>query len=75
MLGALGTAVAVSTADPAIAIGGFLLVGVGLSAVAPMAFSLAGELAPTRVGEAVVATIGYARSLLAPGVVGALARR
>ena len=77
LLAALGTVVAVSTADPVVSIGGFLLVGLGLSAVAPLAFSLAGELAPTRVGEAaaVVTTVGYAGSLLAPGIVGALAER
>jgi len=77
LLGALGTVVAVSAANPQVSIGGFLLVGLGLSAVAPLAFSLAGELAPTRVGEAaaVVTTVGYAGALLAPGIVGGLAER
>lgn len=75
LIGALGTAIAVGTATPAIAIGGFLLVGFGLSGVAPMAFSLAGEVAPRRVGEAtaVITTIGYAGALIAPGVIGAIA--
>lgn len=77
LLAALGTGIAVSTPDPGLAIAGFLLVGLGFSAVAPMAFSLAGELAPKRVGEAaaVVTTIGYAGGLLAPGIVGALAEQ
>ncbi len=77
LLGALGTGVAVGTPEPAVAIAGLLLVGFGLSAVAPLAFSLAAEVAPRRVGEAtaVITTIGYAGALLAPGVVGAIAEQ
>ena len=75
LLAALGTALAVGTPAPALAIGGLLLIGFGLSAVAPLAFSLLGQVAPRRLGEAtaVLTTIGYAGALLAPGIIGALA--
>lgn len=74
-LGAVGTLLAVGTSTPAVAIGGFLLVGLALSAVAPLSFSLAAAAAPDRVGQAtaVVTTIGYSGALFAPGIVGGLA--
>lgn len=77
LLGALGTAMAVGNSDPTVAIVGLLLVGCGLSAVAPMAFSLAAEYAPRRVGEAtaVITTVGYSGALLAPGLIGAVAEQ
>jgi MFS family permease len=54
---------------------GFLVVGLALSGVAPIAFSAAGDLAPERAGGAisVVTTLGYGGFLLGPVVVGGLA--
>ena len=41
-LAAVGMAFSLATTVPALVVGGFLLVGVGLAAVAPVAFSVAG---------------------------------
>jgi MFS family permease len=56
-------------------VGGFLLVGLALAAVAPVAFSVAGDLVPERAGSAVsvVTTVGYGGFLLGPPLVGGLA--
>jgi MFS family permease len=50
-------------------------VGLSLSAVAPIAFSLAGDVAPGGTGAAVsvVTTLGYGGFLLGPVIVGGLA--
>jgi MFS family permease len=51
------------------------VVGIALSAVVPIAFSAAGDLAPERAGAAisVVTTLGYGGFLLVPVIVGGLA--
>ena len=66
---------ALATTSPALVVGGFLLVGLALAAVAPLAFSVAGELVPERAGSAisVVTTFGYGGFLLGPPLVGGLA--
>ena len=66
---------ALATTSPALVVGGFVLVGLALAAVAPLAFSVAGDLAPTRAGSAVsvVTTFGYGGFLLGPPLVGGLA--
>ena len=75
LLTAGGMLLALATTSPALVIGGFLLVGLGLAAVAPLAFSVAGELVPERAGSAVsvVTTFGYGGFLLGPPLVGGLA--
>lgn len=72
---AVGMSVALATMNPAVIITGFLLVGLALSAVVPVTFSLAGDLAPDRAGSAVsvVTTCGYGGFLLGPVIVGGLA--
>src|ERR687889_347360 len=74
-LAAGGMLLVLATTSPALVVGGFLLVGLGLAAVAPVAFSVAGELVPERVGSAVsvVTTFGYGGFLLGPPLVGGLA--
>ena len=54
--------------------GGFLLVGLAVSGVAPVAFSVAGSLAPGRAGGAIsmMTTFGYGGFLLGPPLVGGL---
>ncbi len=71
----VGMSVALVTQRPVIIIMGFLLVGLALSAIVPVAFSMAGNLAPGRAGSAVsvVTTFGYGGFLLGPVVVGGLA--
>jgi MFS family permease len=75
LLTAGGMLLALATTSPALVIGGFLLVGMGLAAVAPLAFSVAGEMVPDRAGSAVsvVTTFGYGGFLLGPPLVGGLA--
>jgi hypothetical protein len=60
---------------PLLVVCGFLVVGLALPGVAPIAFSAAGDLAPGRAGGAisVVTTLGYGGFLLGPVVVGGLA--
>jgi MFS family permease len=74
-LAAVGMAFSLATTVPALVMVGFLLVGVGLAAVAPVAFSVAGNMVPERAGSAVsvVTTIGYGGFLLGPPLVGGLA--
>ncbi|MDP8939512.1 MAG: MFS transporter [Actinomycetota bacterium] len=75
MLAVGGMTLALSTMKPAVIITGFLLVGLALSAVVPVAFSMAGDVAPGRAGSAisVVTTFGYGGFLLGPVIVGGLA--
>ena len=75
LLAAGGMLLALATTSPALVVGGFVLVGVALAAVAPLAFSVAGDLVPERAGSAVsvVTTFGYGGFLLGPPLVGGLA--
>lgn len=72
---AIGTAVALTTDVPALVFIGFAVAALGMSSVAPIAFSVAGDHAPDRSGEAsaVLNTIGYGGFLLGPGLIGAIA--
>jgi MFS family permease len=75
LLAAGGMLLSLATTSPALVVGGFLLVGGGLAAVAPLAFSTAGDMVPKRAGSAVsvVTTFGYGGFLLGPPLVGGLA--
>jgi len=70
-----GMGLALATREPALVVAGFLIVGLSLAAVAPIAFSLAGDVAPGGTGAAVsaVTTLGYGGFLLGPVIVGGLA--
>lgn len=74
-LTAVGMAIALLTREPALVVVGFLIVGLALSSVAPIAFSVAGDVAPGGTGAAVsvVTTLGYGGFLLGPVLVGGLA--
>jgi MFS family permease len=75
LLAAGGMLLALATTRPVLVVGGFVLVGLALAAVAPLAFSVAGETVPDRAGSAVsvVTTFGYGGFLLGPPLVGGLA--
>jgi MFS family permease len=75
LLTAGGMTLALATREPLLVVAGFLLVGLALSAVVPIAFSVAGDLAPGRAGGAIslVTTLGYGGFLLGPVIVGGLA--
>ncbi len=65
LLAASGMLLALATTSPALVVGGFVLVGLALAAVAPLTFSVAGDLAPN-IGRdrpvSVVTTFGYGAS-------------
>lgn len=75
LLVAAGMALSLATQQAALVVAGFLLVGLALSVVAPVAFSAAGDLFPGRSGAAisVVTTFGYGGFLVGPALVGGLA--
>lgn len=75
LLSAAAMGVALATDAPPLVIAGFLAVGLGLAAVAPLTFSLAGRSRPDRAGRAssVITTIGYAGFLFGPGIIGTVA--
>ena len=75
VLTACGMALALATTLPAFVIGGFLLVGLAISGMAPLAQSAAGDLFPQRAGAAtsVVITFGSGGGLLATPLVGGMA--
>jgi MFS family permease len=75
LLAAGGMILALATREPALVVAGFLVVGLALSAVVPITFSVAGDIAPERAGGAisVVTTLGYGGFLLGPVIVGGLA--
>jgi predicted MFS family arabinose efflux permease len=72
---AAGGALAVVLApDLAVGLGGFALLGVGVSLVVPLVFAAAGRVGPHPARSiAGVAAIAYASGLLAPGVIGGIA--
>ncbi|MBA2691053.1 MAG: MFS transporter [Rubrobacter sp.] len=74
-LTALGMTTSLATTGPFLVVAGFLFVGLALSAVVPIAFSMAGDLAPEKAGAAisVVTTLGYGGFLMGPVIVGGLA--
>ena len=75
LLAAGGMALALTTRGPVLVVCGFLVVGLALSAVVPIALSLAGDMFPERSGEAssVVTTLGYGGFLVGPILVGTAA--
>lgn len=75
LLAAVGMSLALATMSPPVIMAGFLLVGLALSAVVPVAFSMAGDVAPGKTGAAisVVTTFGYGGFLVGPVIVGGLA--
>jgi MFS family permease len=75
LFAASGMTLSLATREPPLVIAGFLVVGLALSAIVPVAFSLAGDVAPGRAGAAisVATTLGYGGFLLGPVIVGGLA--
>ncbi len=72
---AAGMTLSLVTREPALVVAGFLVVGLALSSVAPIAFSVAGDVAPGGTGASIsmVTTLGYGGFLLGPVLVGGLA--
>ncbi|WP_157837744.1 MFS transporter [Haloferax sp. ATB1] len=75
VIGAVGMAVALLTSVLPLVVIGFALVGLSMAIVAPLGFSIAGDLAPNRSGEAssVVTFVGYGAFLVGPVIIGGVA--
>lgn len=70
-----GIALSIFFPEPYIAITGFFLVGLGLSCIVPIAYSIAGNTKelPPGVGLAMVTTVGYSGFLIGPPLIGFIA--
>jgi len=75
LLAAAGLGLGLLIHEPASAIAGFALLGLGLAAVVPIAFAAAGEIDPRATGRLVgrVATVGYVGTVAGPVAIGWLA--
>lgn len=75
VVGAVGMTIAVVTTNPVVILLGLFVVGLSLSIVSPIGYSLAGDFAPGRSGEAssVVTFVGWGAFIVGPGLVGGLA--
>jgi MFS family permease len=75
IVAAVGLGLGLVIHEPAAAIAGFALLGLGLAAVVPIAFAAAGEIDPRATGRLVgrVATVGYVGSVVGPIAIGWLA--
>jgi MFS family permease len=71
----IGLSIALVFPIPYVVISGFFLVGLGLSTIVPIAYSLAGNAKglPSGVGLAMVTTVGYSGFLFGPPIIGFLA--
>ena len=73
-LAAAGVLLAVAAPSPIAAIGGFCLVGLGLSNLVPAVFSASAAMASSpALGIAMTATVGYAGFLIGPPLIGSVA--
>ena len=74
-LAASGLTIALVFPLPGIVIAGCFLVGLGLSTIVPVAYSIAGNThgIPSGVGIAMVTTVGYSGFLLGPPIIGFIA--
>ena len=72
LLSTTGLAVALSIPLPYVSIFGFFLVGLGLSTIVPITYSIAGNAKglPSGVGLAMVTTVGYSGFLFGPPLIG-----
>ncbi|HEY0651779.1 MAG TPA: MFS transporter [Chryseosolibacter sp.] len=71
----LGLALSIAIPETMPAIAGFFLVGLGLSTIVPITYSIAGNVKdlPSGVGLAMVTTVGYAGFLFGPPIIGFIA--
>ena len=75
VLGAVGMVLSVATTIPLFILAGLFIVGLSMSVVSPIGYSLAGDFAPGRAGEAssVVSTVGWSAFIISPALIGGLA--
>jgi MFS family permease len=72
LISTAGLALALAIPLPSVTILGFFLVGLGLSTIVPIAYSIAGNSKdlPSGVGLAMVTTVGYSGFLFGPPIIG-----
>lgn len=75
LISTAGLGLALLVPLPFVAIAGFFLVGIGLSTIVPIAYSIAGNTKelPSGVGLAMVTTVGYSGFLFGPPIIGFVA--
>ncbi len=75
LVATFGLSIAMLFISPYVVIVGFFIVGLGLSAIVPIAYSIAGNTKdlPPGVGLAMVTTVGYSGFLFGPPIIGFLA--
>lgn len=75
VVAASGMVLALATSLPIVVLVGFLLVGLSISVIGPVAFSLGGDIAPEHVGtiSSITAIFGYCGLLLGPSLIGGIA--
>jgi MFS family permease len=75
LIASAGLSISITITEPLMVITGFFLVGIGLSVIVPIAYSIAGNSPdlPPGVGLAMVTTVGYAGFLFGPPIIGFLA--
>jgi MFS family permease len=60
-------------ADPAVAVIGFALIGIGIANAVPLLFSAAGRVPPSGPSLAAVFTVGYTGFIVGPPLIGVIA--
>jgi MFS family permease len=75
IIATIGLSMALIFPLPYVAIAGFFFVGLGLSSIVPIAYSIAGSTKdlPPGVGLAMVTTVGYSGFLFGPPIIGIIA--
>jgi MFS family permease len=75
LMACTGLSVALYYPEPYVVITGFFFVGLGLSTIVPITYSIAGNTKdlPSGVGLAMVTTVGYAGFLFGPPIIGFIA--
>jgi MFS family permease len=75
VIAVIGLSFSLALPYPYVSIGGFFLVGLGLSSIVPIAYSIAGNTKqlPPGVGLAMVTTVGYSGFLFGPPIIGFIA--
>ena len=75
MIAIVGLSLALFMPNPWLSITGFFFVGLGLSSIVPIAYSIAGSAKnlPPGVGLAMVTTVGYSGFLFGPPIIGFIA--
>jgi MFS family permease len=71
LLAGLGLAIGLGAPNTAVALAAFVLLGLGLAPIVPIAFSAAGSFGPRALGW--VVTMSYVGSVLGPAAIGLIA--